>query len=204
MRLVVISDTHHKHTKVKVPKGDVLIHCGDFMGSSLNEKHFYDFLTWFGGQPHKHKLLVPGNHDGILERNAYQAYFHHISNLNINLMLLNTIVIDGVSFSGYCYTKPFNNWFFQEDKDYARWIRPCDVLITHGPPYGVNDKNTNGSHCGSKYLSEWVAKNKPKYHFHGHIHETYGYTNNNGTHTYCCAIMNENYKPVNKPVVIQI
>ena len=29
-RLVVLSDTHSRHTNAIVPPGDVLIHCGDF------------------------------------------------------------------------------------------------------------------------------------------------------------------------------
>ena len=29
MRVVVLSDTHNGHRDLEVPKGDVLIHCGD-------------------------------------------------------------------------------------------------------------------------------------------------------------------------------
>lgn len=30
LRLVITSDTHTKHRKLRVPYGDVFIHCGDF------------------------------------------------------------------------------------------------------------------------------------------------------------------------------
>jgi predicted phosphodiesterase len=36
LRLVVISDTHSKHSEIKeIPLGDVLIHCGDFTNKGI-------------------------------------------------------------------------------------------------------------------------------------------------------------------------
>ena len=43
MRVVCISDTHEKHKQVKLPKGDVLIHAGDFTWIG-KEKPTLDFL----------------------------------------------------------------------------------------------------------------------------------------------------------------
>lgn len=62
MKIVCISDTHMSHDAIEVPPGDVLIHAGDFTcGGSLKE--VAGFANWFAGLPHKHKVLVAGNHD---------------------------------------------------------------------------------------------------------------------------------------------
>lgn len=37
MRLVCISDTHHRHREVDIPPGDVLIFAGDFMNGGSEE-----------------------------------------------------------------------------------------------------------------------------------------------------------------------
>ncbi len=68
MRLVCISDTHEKHEELgELPAGDVLIHAGDatLMGE---EGRIREFIVWFAKQPHKHKILVPGNHDFYFEK----------------------------------------------------------------------------------------------------------------------------------------
>ena len=52
---------------MKLPDGDVLIHCGDATGlGSLNE--FVDFNRWMSEQPHKYKIFVAGNHDWLAYR----------------------------------------------------------------------------------------------------------------------------------------
>jgi Icc-related predicted phosphoesterase len=51
-----------------------------------------------------------------------------------------------------------------------------DILVTHGPPHGVLDKNFFYEHCGCEELTK-VVKNfvKPRLHVFGHIHEDYGF-----------------------------
>lgn len=46
LNFVCISDTHNKAHELKMPKGDVLIHAGDFTLSGLPEEvaKFNDFL----------------------------------------------------------------------------------------------------------------------------------------------------------------
>lgn len=49
---------------------------------------------------------------------------------------------------------------------YGRWL---DVLVTHSPPWGINDQQDR-AHQGFKAL-RWLLKVfKPAYHFHGHVH----------------------------------
>ena len=54
-----------------------------------------------------------------------------------------------------------------------------DILITHGPPYGVLDTTASGEHAGCEELYETLTSRlakPPRYHIFGHIHESYGRT----------------------------
>ncbi|KAG8271620.1 Metallophosphoesterase mpped2 [Homalodisca vitripennis] len=63
-RVVCMSDTHSltSHIKFDVPEGDIFIHAGDFTKcGGLDE--VVDFNNWIGGLPHKHKVVIAGNHE---------------------------------------------------------------------------------------------------------------------------------------------
>jgi Icc-related predicted phosphoesterase len=46
-----------------------------------------------------------------------------------------------------------------------------DILITHGPPFGIFDRTAKKVNAGCKYLLAKIQKVKPKIHIFGHIHE---------------------------------
>jgi Icc-related predicted phosphoesterase len=49
-----------------------------------------------------------------------------------------------------------------------------DIQITHGPPYGILDKNRVGFSAGCQSLKRVVKRIKPMLHVFGHIHERSG------------------------------
>lgn len=49
-----------------------------------------------------------------------------------------------------------------------------DVLITHGPPYGILDLNFEDLKVGCEELMRAVIRVQPRLHIFGHIHEAYG------------------------------
>lgn len=64
VRIVCMSDTHSltKHIKFDIPDGDIFIHAGDFSATGkLNE--IQEFNDWLANLPHKHKLVICGNHE---------------------------------------------------------------------------------------------------------------------------------------------
>src|SRR5215510_8900029 len=67
LRIVCISDTHGEHESLSIPDGDLLIHAGDF---SLSEgiENIRCFDRWLGTLPHRHKIVIAGNHDLLFER----------------------------------------------------------------------------------------------------------------------------------------
>lgn len=45
-----------------------------------------------------------------------------------------------------------------------------DILVTHGPPYGILDTNIQNQHTGCPHLLQRVLAIKPRLHVFGHIH----------------------------------
>ena len=75
MRIVCIGDTHELYRELVVPPGDLLVHAGDFTFYSKPPSIVSDFNDWLGSLPHRHKVVVPGNHEFALEepRNRAQS-----------------------------------------------------------------------------------------------------------------------------------
>jgi predicted phosphohydrolase len=67
VRLVLISDTHDLHREFEILDGDILIHAGDFTMFSKSRHVISDFNAWLGELPHRHKIVVPGNHEFFFE-----------------------------------------------------------------------------------------------------------------------------------------
>jgi Icc-related predicted phosphoesterase len=58
---------------------------------------------------------------------------------------------------------------------YAQIPLDTDILITHGPPYGILDCAPGESqHQGCRVLLDAVQRVKPKIHVFGHVHQGYG------------------------------
>jgi predicted phosphohydrolase len=206
-KIVCISDTHETHWDLKIPDGDILIHTGDstFMGDYSS---IYDFNKWLGTLPHKHKIIISGNHDWMFERAPKK-----IKDTITNAIYLqdSEITLEGLRIYGSPHTPQFGNWAFmplrgsQEIKDKWNLIpEGLDILMTHGPPHGILDVNPDNYHCGCDDLLEVVRKVKPKLHIFGHIHHAYGRYKTKDTMFVNAAICNEAYKPVNKPIILEL
>ena len=66
----------------------------------------------------------------------------------------------------------------------ARQGRSCDILLTHSPPLGINDRE-DACHRGFPSFLRFLDRHQPRYMLHGHIHlynrnapfkQTYGNT----------------------------
>lgn len=205
MKLVCISDTHltHRWDKISVPEGDVLIHAGDALSQgSIQELGI--FQKWFLAFPHKHKIFVPGNHDW-----CFQTMFTAAS-MDFPVVLSDSgIEIEGVKFWGSPWQPEFMNWAFNLPRGAqlkAKWnLIPddTDVLITHGPPYGILDR-VGKEHVGCEDLREAVSRVRPKVHVFGHIHCDAGQFNSGTTQFVNAAICNERYYPIHPPITVEI
>ena len=201
----VISDTHGLEDVDELLKNchsDVLIHCGDFTtgaGRVLRDKistDHYQSMVRFSRQllkvrhQFKHVICVPGNHDKLAEVDGLMAKDILGRKTNAHLLIDESITLDGVKYYGMPWTPSFNNWFFNARPEVEKIV--CDkieydtqVLITHGPPYGLLDQvDGKPEHLGSRYLKEKLPKlHKLNLHVFGHIHSPGG------------TVKLDNYKP---------
>lgn len=208
MKFVVIADTHGQHTKLQLPGGDVLIHAGDVSRRGL-ESEVIDFLQWLAQQPFSHKIFIAGNHDFYFER-APADYITQIIPPGITYLDDSGTVIDGIRIWGSPITPWFLNWAFNRHRGRAirqHWgLIPADtnILITHGPVYGILDKTVDGQHVGCEDLLQTIHAIKPQYHICGHIHEAHGVLSKDGTAFINASVLDEEYRLVNKPVVFDL
>lgn len=214
MRIVIISDTHGQHDALQLPPGDVLIHAGDVSGRGKPEE-VKSFLHWLAAQPFEHKICIAGNHDFYFEKetaaNIQAIIPPGITYLNDSGTTINP-ANDGTG-GIHIWGSPVTPWFFdwafnrQRGADIQRhWdLIPAnmDILITHGPVYGILDQTTRGEKVGCQDLLAKVKAIQPRLFICGHIHEAYGMVEQHGTQFINASVLDERYRLVNRPVVVE-
>jgi len=183
VRIVAVADTHLFHHDLAVPEGDVFVHAGDMcrIGDLAELRATAD---WINALPHRHKVVVAGNHDWAFAREpgAARAMFPGVHYLEDS-----EVALDGVRFYGSPWTPEFCNWAFNLPRGpelalmWAKIPHGLDVLVTHGPPEGFGDR-TKGirvptatpSRAGCADLRQRVAEVQPRLHLFGHIHQDGG------------------------------
>eukprot|EP01064_Diplonema_japonicum_P020110 TRINITY_DN2915_c0_g1_i1.p1 TRINITY_DN2915_c0_g1~~TRINITY_DN2915_c0_g1_i1.p1 ORF type:complete len:285 (+),score=32.37 TRINITY_DN2915_c0_g1_i1:86-940(+) len=231
LRVVCVSDTHTKTDdmqlvyNVPIPDGDILIHAGDF--SNTGElKDIVDFNKWLNAQPHKHKIVIAGNHDTSFDVANYDniwSSFHStkqdpaecrsllIDNDSVTYLENSSCVVEGLTIWGSPWTPRFHDWGFNATRG-----EPCaeiwrdipvdtDILITHGPPLGHGDLCFGNHRAGCLDLfRELTTRVHPYLHVFGHVHEGYGVTTNGKTLFANASTCNFRYKPKNPPLVFDV
>lgn len=206
MKCVVISDTHGMYRQVTIPKGDVFIHAGDITRlGSLPELR--DFNDWLGDLPHKHKIIIAGNHDWCFEQTNKEA---RALLTNGTYLQDESLIINGVKFYGSPWQPEFYNWAFnlpRGDRLKEKWKlipNDVDVLISHGPRFGVLDEILSGERVGCSELLNVVDDIQPKFHVFGHIHEAYGVLQGYRTCSINASSTNVRYEPINPAITFDI
>lgn len=176
MRVVAVADTHTFQADLEVPAGDVFVHAGDMLrGGRLEELEAV--AAWIVGLPHRHKVIVAGNHDWCFDRARDQA----LAMLpGVHYLCDSGLEIDGLRIWGSPWQPAYNDWAFNLPRGEAlaeRWsLIPSglDLLITHGPPRGYGDRGPVAGRQGCADLRARVDEVKPRVHVFGHIHQDGG------------------------------
>ncbi len=206
MRLVLLSDTHRMHDRIVIPDGDIVIHAGDFCGHGTHTQA-RAFAKFFQALPHRHKVVVAGNHDRCLE---LEPELGREIFTNCHYLFDSGIEIEGLRFWGSPWQPWFLDWAFNLPRGAAlraKWDlipKGTDVLITHGPPRGILDRTFAGENVGCDDLREVVDEIRPRLHVFGHIHEGYGSIDLNGTKFVNASICTLGYAPTNPVIVIDL
>jgi Icc-related predicted phosphoesterase len=177
MVLVLFGDTHELHREVEVPAGDILICVGDFTMFIKSLSAIEDFNEWLGELPHRHKIVVPGNHEFFLESNPERRSLLD----NANVLIDESLQIGGLTIYGSPVTPLYGAAFGKSSaKDRERHWRkvPNDthVLVTHGPPFGILDRPSDeAERMGDPELRNRVSGLPSlRLHVFGHVHGAHG------------------------------
>ena len=201
----VTKDAENHHLMRKKPTGfrdplpsaDVVLHCGDLTKRSHVSEYQRTF-DMIGSLDAPLKLVIPGNHDGALDR----KYWADIAGSKDDtpehvLEVIKKAEANGVKFltegthefelangaklkiytSQYTPEYGFWGWQYSESVGHIFDIpEGVDIVMTHGPPRGILDFAGFGGHkaAGCPCLLRAVHKARPKIHCFGHIHEAWG------------------------------
>jgi predicted phosphodiesterase len=152
---------------------------------------FREFEPWLRSAPAKAIVGIAGNHDSALYKRGALGY-----ELDWTYLRDEEVVLTHPAFGrplkiwGSPYTPKFGNWPFMLSPGLLaeKWRtipKDIDILMTHGPAYGVNDTTTyflapgEDPHVGCGALRRTLHyEDFPnlKLFVNGHIHEGYGQT----------------------------
>jgi Icc-related predicted phosphoesterase len=185
MRIVAVADTHTFHEDLRtIPDGDVFVHAGDLCrGGRLDELRIV--AEWVRRQPHRHKIVVAGNHDWCFVREPQAAL--EILGQEIIYLQDAEVVLDGVRFWGSPWQPEYNEWAFNLPRGEAlasKWAlipTGIHVLVTHGPPASIGDRGGHPERRGCADLLTAVQRLRPLLHLFGHIHQDGGFWRTDST-----------------------
>lgn len=188
--------------------GDVLLHAGDVSNRGKKEE-VADFVEWFAGQPHPHKIFIAGNHDFYFQDTPEDALKEIIP---ANICYLNDAAceVDGLKIWGSPVTPWYYNWAFNRrrgteiSKHWEKIPDNTDILLVHGPPYGILDQVVNEKHVGCNDLRKRIEAVSPGLVVFGHVHESYGKMKKGRTTYVNACLLNESYGLVNRPIIINL
>ena len=177
MKILVVSDLVVDRIYSLISSGqfsgvDLLLGCGDLPYTYL--ENILSLLNVPCG-------YVPGNHDPEYNSRWLQTRAEGATNLDLRIERFHGLLIGG--FGGSVQYRP--NGVNQHTQAGARlrilpmlpallWNRlrcgrGMDILITHSPPYGIHDDDTQ-AHRGLRAINWLLRIARPRYHFHGHTH----------------------------------
>ncbi len=151
---------------------NLILGCGDLP---------YTYLEYLVSVLNVPMMYVPGNHDPEYNPNLAAARAEGGSNLDLKTERVKGVLIAG--FGGSIRYRPNGvNQYTQAEanfraaqlmmgllRNWVRYGRALDILITHSPPFGIHDDDTQ-AHRGLKAVN-WILRwARPRYHFHGHTH----------------------------------
>ena len=222
VRLVCVSDTHGRHSALgRLPDGDLMVHCGDILMSSRlwsspgKRDKYHEFNEWLGGPACAHiphRVVIGGNHDAELELIGREAASDLLSN-GTYLQNEATIIDVGTGesrvrvrvFGSPSSHGTSNNRGFQHPqvaeaaKDTIMAMSNdggeefVDVLLTHA--------------CSPRIREAYSAAGLGlAAHVWGHDHGAYGVRRDERPQltSACASIMDQRYRPVNLPIVIDL
>jgi hypothetical protein len=175
VRLLIFSDIHsdlkalERHLETEA---DYYFAAGDMVNWGRNLDAVGEILKSRGKQVY----LIPGNHESP-EQIAQLCEKYGLNNFHGGKMEIDGYHVVGVGCSN---PTPFGTPGEYSEEELARrasafnGFKPM-IAIFHCPPYRTRlDRIANLRHAGSTAVRDFLAREKPRYFFCGHIHEAAG------------------------------
>ncbi len=208
MKILCMSDLHGNLPVIK-ERVDVVIVAGDICPTSNHSSVFQidwingNFESWAQSLPCREVLVIAGNHDFALEQRQ-----DRIQTRNYRYLQDSSAHFGGLHFYGTPWQPIFFHWAFnltepQLAEKFAMIPMDTDILISHGPPFGICDV-VKSEYSGSKSLASRIGQLRLKAVVCGHIHEGYGEGYIGKTRIVNCSLLNGQYQLANKPVLLEI
>lgn len=227
MRIIALSDIHGQ-LPVIPENAEVMFICGDIVPLKMQTNSGQclkwmreEFIPWFNEMDVEQIYLIAGNHDFFFESvnpRIISALFSGTKIIYLNNENVDYLDNEGNTWNIFgspdCHI--FGNWAFmyspkKELEDFRKMHKDCDIMITHDAAYGQNDVCQQDvywnkhEHIGNPEMTEVLKDIHPKFHFTGHLHTTdHNIVNYDGTKTACVSLLNEKYKMVYKPLILDI
>lgn len=223
-KVLCISDTHGKHSQIPLEwlePADIIIHAGDISNRG-GLREIENFCDWFSNlDQYTHKIFIAGNHDWGFKEDPIDATRIVREYPNITYLEDSMVEVEGLKIYGSPWQPEFFDWAFNLKRGselMEKWnMIPSntDILITHGPAYGMVDwvpprknygvKFIDGGSVGCEDLLDAITTRiKPYYHISGHIHCSYGEVIRDNINFINASTLNEQYMVANKPIIFEI
>jgi len=226
MKISMMSDMHGQLPSIaEVPKCDVLLISGDvcpdfgrdfFLQVAWLDSVFKPWLAQLKNEKVFDSIVgIAGNHDRCFE--LAPKLVEEVG-LSWTYLQDSSVRIGGLKFYGTPWTPRCGAWSFMlndviinrntSDVEYNRSLgkvfdmisKDVDVLLSHGPPYGILDQPLpyREEHLGSFALKRAIENSRPYFVVFGHIHGGYGATINGHTNFFNVSLFAEHYVRTNK------
>jgi len=177
MKILAVSDQVVERIYTLTGQGhfqgvDIILGCGDLP---------YTYLEYLVSMLNVPMVYVPGNHDPEYNSRFNTTRAEGGSNLDLKRARVKGLLIAGLGGSVKYRPDGVNQHTQAEAFQRAAELMPgllfnrlqygraLDILITHSPPYGIHDEETQ-AHTGLKAINWLLRWARPRYHFHGHTH----------------------------------
>lgn len=221
MRIVALSD-QHGHLP-EIPPCDLLLVAGDVCPDDHpdQQKAWFDehARPWLARAPATHKILTWGNHDWCGQTCGFAVGSPAAAEGQVLVDAGTQVPVraaGGRSLSVWAspWSREFGDWAFMKSAGelaelYAAIPEGIDILVTHQPPYRHGDRfdhpgTAGAEHLGSTELLSAIGRIRPRLVVCGHLHGGFGRFTYEGTLIFNVSVVNDDYRLVRSPTVIDI
>jgi hypothetical protein len=227
MRIVALSDQHG--FLPDIPPCDLLIVAGDVCPDRFGpftarhdpyqQKAWFDHTArhWLASAPATHKLLTWGNHDWCGEACSFRSDApRHARSTDLQILVDEGTTIPlpaggEIAVWATLWSNTFMQWAFAKEPGdlepvYAE-IPRHRYPVSHQPPYGYGDRaidldSGQVRNVGSRELLTTIERVRPKIVICGHVHDGYGRYEHRGVPIHNVSVVDERYRLVHPPTVI--